>query len=214
MFLATRKGGFQLKGTTMTAEYQTRRISAWPKLLFAVVCISSWACSTTIAQKGMGDQVGVARQGLKPFMTQLSGKIVSIETHPCEKTTGPALAGTHLIVEGTDGKQYNLHLGPASAVAPIVEPLQPGKQIQIVAFRTSQMPENQYVATTLRLEDGRVLVFRDSDLRSFWARRTGPGGGSNQGLTGHGKGRGFGRKSRWRSAPNRGAWHGSRRCIF
>jgi hypothetical protein len=26
MFLATRKGGFQLKGTTMTAAYQTRQI--------------------------------------------------------------------------------------------------------------------------------------------------------------------------------------------
>ncbi len=202
----------------MTAEYQTRHISAWPKLLFAVVCISSWACSATFAQKGMGDQIGVVRQGLKPPMTQLSGKIVSIETHPCEKTTGPALAGTHLIMGGTDDKQYNLHLGPASAVAPIIEPLQPGKQIEVVAFRTSQMPENQYVATTLRLEDGKVLAFRDSDLRPFWSRRGGYGRGSNQGFAGRGQERGFGRQSRWQSTPNRGAWRGSRRalgrCIF
>lgn len=202
----------------MTAEYQTRHISAWPKLLFAVVCISPWVCSAAYAQKGMGDQVGVVRRGLKPPMTQLSGKIVSIETHPCEKTTGPALAGTHLIVEGTDGKQYNLHLGPASAVAPIVEPLQPDKQIEVVAFRTSQMPANQYVATTLRLEGGKVLVLRDSDLRPFWSRRTGPGGGSNRGLSRYGQGRGFGRQSRCQSTPHRGPWCGSRRgsgrCIF
>lgn len=202
----------------MTAEYQTRHIPAWPKLLLAAVCISTWVCSATFAQKGMGDRAGVVRQGLKPPMTQLSGKIVSIETHPCEKTTGPALAGTHLIAEGTDGKQYNLHLGPANAVAPIIRPLQPGKQIEVVAFRTSKMPENQYVVTTLRLKDGKVLAFRDSDLRPFWAKRAGPGGGRNQGLAGYGKERGFGRQSRWQSAPHRGPWRGSRRgserCMF
>jgi len=211
MFLATRKGGFQLKGTTMTAGYQRGHLSSRQVLLFAMVCISPWVCSAAYAQKGMGDQVGVARQGLKPPMTQLSGQIVSIETHPCEKTTGPALAGTHLIVEGTEGKQYNLHLGPANAVAPIVEPLQPGKQIQVVAFRTSQMPENQYVVTTLRLEDGKVLVLRDSDLRPFWSRWGGPGRGSNQGFAGRGQGRGFGRQSRCQSTPHRGPWCGSRR---
>lgn len=197
----------------MTTEYQTRYISAWLKLLFAVVCIMSWACSATFAQKGMGDQVGVVRQGLKLPMTQFSGKIVSIETHPCEKTTGPALAGTHLIVEGTDDKQYNLHLGPAHAVAPLIEPLQPGKRIEVVAFCTSKMPEDQYVVTTLRLEDGRVLALRDSDLRPFWSRRGGPEGGRNQGLAGYGRGRGFGRHSRWQSAPNRHAWRGSHRGL-
>jgi len=202
----------------MTAEYQTRHISAWLKLLFAVVCIMAWACSATFAQKGMGDQVGVVRQGLKPPMTQLSGRIVSIETHPCEKTTGPALEGTHLIVEGTDDRQYNLHLGPANAVAPLIEPLQPGTKIEVVAFRTSKMPEDQYVVTTLQLADGKLLAFRDSDLRLFWSGRGGPGGGRNQGLAGYGKGRGFGRNSRWKSAPNRHAWRGSRggfgRCGF
>ncbi len=202
----------------MAAGYQIGHLSSRQMLLFAVVCISPWACSAVYAQKGMGDQVGVARQGLKPPMAQLSGRIVSIETHPCEKTTGPALAGTHLIVEGIDDRQYNLHLGPANAVAPIIEPLQPGTKIEVVAFRTSKMPEDQYVVTTLRLEDGKVLAFRDSDLRPFWARRGGPGSGSNQGLTGHGKGRGFGWQSQWQSAPHGGAWRGSRRgsgrCIF
>ncbi len=197
----------------MTAEYQTRHVSAWPKLLFAAVCISSWACSATLAQKGMGDQIGVVRQGLKPPLTQFSGKIVSIETHPCEKTTGPAPAGTHLIVEGTDGEQYNLHLGPANVVAPIIAPLQPGKQIKVVAFRTSRMPGNQYVATTLRLKDGRVLVLRDSDLRPFWSGQGGRGRGSYQGFAGRGPGRGFGRQSRWQSTPNRGAGRGPRRGL-
>lgn len=202
----------------MVAGYQIGHLSSRPKLLFAVVCISSWACSATFAQKGMGDQVGVARQGLKPPMTQLSGKIRSVETHPCEKTTGPALAGTHLIVEGTDGKQYNLHLGPANAVASIIEPLQPGKQIEVVAFRTSEMPEDQYVVTTLRLEDGKEIVLRDSDIRPFWSRRGGPGNRSNQGLAGHGKGRGFGRQSRWQPARHGGPVscprRGLGRCVL
>ncbi len=202
----------------MAAGYQIGLLSLRQMLLLAVVCISPWVCSAAYAQKGMGDQVGVARQGLNPPMAQLSGRIVSIETHPCEKTTGPAPVGTHLIVEGTEGQRYNLHLGPASAVAPLITPLQPGKQIEAVAFRTSKMPENQYVVTTLRLEDGKVLAFRDSDLRPFWARRTGPEGGRNQGFAGHGKGRGFGRQSRWQSArqggPRCGLRRGLGRCIF
>jgi len=187
-------------------------------LLFVPVCAVLLASSGAYAQKGMGDQTGVARQHLELPIVQLAGKIVSVETHPCEKTTGPATEGTHLIIEGTDGKQYNLHLGPANVVAPIIEPLQPGKQIEVVAFRTSKMPEDQYVVTTLRLEDGKVLAFRDSDLRPFWAKRAGPGGGRSQGLAGYGKRRGFGRQSRWQSAPRRGPWCGSRlgsgRCIF
>lgn len=193
MFLTTRKGEFQLKRRTMTAECQTRHISAWPKLLFAAVGISQWACSATFAYKGMGDQVGVVQQGVKPPMTQLPGTIVSIKTHPCEKTIGPAVAGTHLIAKGTEGTSYNLHLGPIGAVGPFIELLQPGRQIETVAFRTPQMPENQYVVPPLQLEDGKVLVLRNPDLRRFWSGGASTEGGRNQGLAGYGEGRGFGR---------------------
>lgn len=196
----------------MTARCRTRHqighALPWPGLLLAAVCIWPLISSAAYAQKGMGDQTGVARQGLRPPLVQLSGKVLSVETHPCEKTTGHALMGAHLTVAGADGKQYNLHLGPAGAVAPITESLPPGSRVEVVAFRTSQMPENQYVATTLRLEAGNVLVLRDSNLRPFWSGQGGLGGGRNQEFTGWGRGRDFGRQSRWQSVRHRGPWCG------
>jgi hypothetical protein len=214
VFLIARKGTFQLKGMAMTAGYQMRQqtshLSPWSRLLLAVVCVWPLFSSTVYAQKGMGDQDGVARQGLRPSLTRLTGKILSVETHPCEKTTGPALAGTHLIVEGTDGKRYNLHLGPANAVASIVTPLQPGVPIEVTAFRTSKMPEDQYVVSTLLLENSKMVQLRDSDLRPFWSRRSDLPGGRNQGFAGRGPGRGFGWQSRRQSARHCGPRNGPR----
>jgi hypothetical protein len=166
----------------------------------------------------MGDQIGVVRQGLKPPLTTLSGKVLSLETHPCEKTTGPAPAGTHLIIEGTDGKKYNLHLGPADAVASIAESLRPGRQIEAAVFRTSKMPEDQYVVSALRLDNNRILRLRDADLRPFWSRRSQLGQGWNQGFAGRGNGRAFGVQGQRQSGRCfrqwRGPCRGSCRRLF
>ncbi len=148
-------------------------------ILLAIVCVLLLPFSAAYAQKGVGDPTGVVRQGLNPPLTTLSGKVVSIDTHPCENTTGYAPAGTHLIVEADDGTKYNVHIGPADAVASIVEPLTPGTPIEITAFRTSKLPENQYVATTLVPEDGKTVQLRDADLRPFWAGQGGFGRGRN-----------------------------------
>jgi hypothetical protein len=218
MFLIERKVILQPKGMVMTAGYrigqQRKHLSPWPGLLLTVVCAWPLLSSTAYAQKGMGDQDGVARQGVRPPLTRLTGKILSVETHPCEKTTGPALEGTHLIVESADGKRYNLHLGPANAVASIVKPLQPGVPIEVTAFRTSKMPEGQYVVSTLLLENARVVQLRDSDLRPFWSRRSGLGGGRNQGFAGYGQGRGFGWQSRRHCGPRNGPRQGSGCRMF
>lgn len=184
--------------------------------LLTVTFVLLLTCGGAYAQRGVGDPTGVIRQGLNPPLTTLSGKLVSIETHPCENTTGPALAGTHLIVEADDGMKYNLHVGPADAVASIVEPFTSGTRIEVRAFRTARMPEDQYVATELLLASGKAIELRDANLRPFWAgqgrlglgrnlsatpdqRWTGP----NQGRAGRSQGWGRRCRSRWQVTPCR-----------
>jgi hypothetical protein len=175
--------------TTWRPATRSRR---WPRYLLGAVCIPLLVSTMVHAQKGMGDPIGVARQGLKPSLVELSGTIVSVETHPCAKTTGRAVVGTHLIVKGADGQQYNLHLGPAYAVASLTESLQPGQAIEAVVFRTPQMPENQYVVSTLRLGAGKVVQLRDSSLRPSWSRQGRLQSSPNQGFPRYGQGRGWG----------------------
>ncbi len=186
----------------------TRRCQRWPRYLLGVVCMPLLVSTTVYAQKGMGDRIGVARQGLKPSPIELSGTIVSVETHPCAKTTGHAVVGTHLIVKGTDGQQYNLHLGPAYAVAALTESLQPGRAIGAVVFRTPQMPENQYVVSTLRLGTDKAIQLRDSSLRPFWSRQSHLQSSPNQGFPRRGWGYGGGRGC------GRGRCGGFGRCMF
>lgn len=167
--------------------------------------------SAALAQKGMGDPVGMARQDLRPAMTQLSGVVLSVETHPCEQTTGRAVVGTHVILRGSDGQEYNVHLGPAQAVASLIAPLEPGRRIGVAAFRTDKMAQNHYVATTL-VQNGRTVELRDASLRPVWSQgnrrqadsaaslgatggfvsRTRYGGHGQQLGPGRGRGRGFG----------------------
>jgi hypothetical protein len=125
------------------------------------------------AQKGMGDRDGVVRQGLQPATVTLSGTVVSVDTHPCEKTTGRSPEGTHLILDGGQGVEYNVHLGPADAVAAIAERLQTGSRVEVIAFRTAKMPENHYVAVRLVIEGSETVYrLRDENLRPLWSTRS------------------------------------------
>ena len=193
------------------AAHQPGIITSLGGLVVAIACFLT-PPQAAYAQKGMGDPTGMARQGLQPPLTKLAGKVLSIETHPCEKTTGRAVVGTHLILEAADGRQYNLHVGPADAVASIVESLEPRTPIEVVGFRTSKLPENQYVATRLTLADGTVVRLRDSSLRPFWAGQGRRAMGRNQGFAGPRRGWGRGRHWRSRSAYGSCRWHrGGRR---
>lgn len=138
--------------------------------MFATAACLMLAGSVAQAQKGMGDPTGMARQGLEPALTSLSGVVQSVETHPCENTTGRAVAGTHIMLQGNNGKEYNLHLGPADAVSTLVERLEPGAQIEVVAFQTSKMPEDHYVVTTLMYEGERVEL-RGAGLKPVWSQQ-------------------------------------------
>jgi len=119
------------------------------------------------AQKGMGDPTGVARQASKPEIVPLSGKVLGIETGPCQMSTGRSSLGTHFLLETPDGEKLNVHLGPAAAVKRIADQLPVGKEVAVEAFRTAKMPENHYVAQSVAF-DGNTIRLRDETLRPFW----------------------------------------------
>lgn len=129
-------------------------------------------CPSAFAQKGMGDAIGLARQRATPELITVTGKLTAIETKPCEKTTGKAVLGTHMMLKTAAGEELNVHLGWSEAVAPMIERLDIGDRLRVVAFHTEKMPENHLVAKSLRIGD-RTIELRDDALRPVWA---GPAG--------------------------------------
>jgi hypothetical protein len=142
------------------------------------------------AQKGMGEPAGVARQAVKPSIEAMSGSIKEIKTERCQRTTGRFVEGVHLMVLAQDNRTINLHLGPASPLADVVQQLSPGEQITFEAFRTDRMPKDAYVAKSLNA-GGETFALRNDSLRPKWAGRgRGMGGGRGMGV-----GAGFGQGS-------------------
>jgi hypothetical protein len=126
----------------------------------------------------MGDPAGVAREAAKPEVVSLSGKVVEVETGPCEMSTGRASIGTHFLLETKKGETLNVHLGPAPAVGFIADQLQPGENVSVEAFRTERMPDKHYAAKSLKLA-GKTTRLRDDAFRPFWLQ--GPGYGAGRG---------------------------------
>lgn len=139
------------------------------------------------AQKGAGEATGVAQQAVKPAVITLTGEVVEIQTGPCENTTGRSPIGTHLIVQSADGAKLDIHLGPENAVDHIVDQLTTGQALTFEAFRTEQLPDDAYIAKSLRLDD-KVIYLRDDNLRPSWAYGRGMGQGRGPGM-GQGLGR-------------------------
>ncbi len=83
-------------------------------LLMTGLLLVNLLAGQTFAQKGMGEPTGVGRQAVKPDGVSLSGKLTAIKTGPCKKTRGRALLGTRILIEPEQGKQLNVHLGPAA----------------------------------------------------------------------------------------------------
>jgi len=155
--------------------------------LVVVALLAGALTPLAYGQKGMGDPTGVARQSPKPKLESFSGTVVAVETKRCEKTTGHALVGTHILLKTEQGENLNVHLGWADAVAETAKRLAAGKKVEVTAFRADKLPEGHYVAQTLKF-DGKVVQLRDEDLRPEWA-----GGGAHRGLQpGMGQGRGWG----------------------
>ena len=72
-----------------------------PVSIAAVVVVLGLS-SAALAQRGVGDARGVAQQPNKPNVVALSGKVLKVETAPCEMTTGRSLLGTHFIMKTSD----------------------------------------------------------------------------------------------------------------
>lgn len=151
-------------------KYSTRLI-----LLAAGLLILSVA--TADAQRGRGNFTGLGQELVKPDIIELSGELVEIKTGPCEQTTGRAIIGTHLFIqENADGPLMNIHLGDAAAVDRFVTGLVIGNEVNVQAFRTDLLDDDQYIAMELE-SDGRSMILRTSDFRPVWA-------GSNRGRRG------------------------------
>ncbi|MBN2293970.1 MAG: hypothetical protein JXM70_16200 [Pirellulales bacterium] len=124
--------------------------------------------TTGLAQKGVGDPEGVARQADKPEKVSLSGEVLKIEVGPCENSTGRASIGAHFLLKTPKGEELNIHLGPANVVDYIVKRLSAGKKVTVNAFRTAKMKKNHFVAQSLTLDET-TLRLRDEMFRPMWA---------------------------------------------
>ena len=153
------------------------------RTLTSIVALSLSLLLSNIAfaQKGIGDDSGIVRQGLAPPVSSISGELLDIKSGPCEKTTGKANIGTHLIIQGSKGQKLNIHLGPANAVDHVVEKLSLKQPLYLDVFHTERMPVNAYIAKSLTI-DGEVIHLRDENLRPSWANPQGSGSGRGQGM--------------------------------
>ena len=124
------------------------------------------------AQRGLGDDAGVVRQGLDTDRTVLSGTVDEVHTGPCEHTTGRSPLGAHLMLTAENGDGINLHLGPVGALADMLETVEVGDAVTADAFRTDAMPADAYVAVTVTVDE-KVFRLRDESLRPLWANGTG-----------------------------------------
>lgn len=134
------------------------------------VCLSALTI-TGYSQKGVGESKGISRQGLNPEIVTLKGTVDDIKVGPCKYTTGRFVSGTHLMVETTEKKTLNIHLGPTVEISKFVEGLE-GKAIEVKAFRTKKLPDNNYIAKELTYQ-GETTVLRNETLKPFWAGRSG-----------------------------------------
>ena len=178
----------------------------------------AWGLAATVAfaQRGVGDPEGVARQAVRPEVVSLAGKVVKVETGPCQMTTGRSPLGTHFLLQTAEGKTLNIHLGPAAAVEFVAKDLSRDKPVKVEAFRTEQMKEGHYVACKLMYGE-QTVTLRDETLQPVWAMGRGQGGGRGwyggglgrgpNAASGPGWGRGYGRRG---AGPGRGYGGGPR----
>jgi len=138
------------------------------RFLSVVMAVLLSLAPVTLAQRGMGDAVGMVRQGIKPEIVALQGKAVRIITGPCEKSTGPSELGTHFILKIEQGQERNIHLGPAHLVQNVTDLLSGGGTVSVSAFRTDKMPEGHYNAVTVMLGN-QMIRLRGQYLRPVWA---------------------------------------------
>ncbi len=149
---------------------------------FIAVLISVWAvvaAGSSVAQKGTGAATGAARSGVAETV-EIVGTLIDSKVDACPQTTGRALVGAHLILDGEGGRRVNLHLGPLTAVESLLAQVHEGTEVATQAFRTDAMAPNAYAAITVTV-DGSTTTLRGADLRPTWAATLPQGRGMNAG---------------------------------
>ncbi|MGM0532215.1 MAG: hypothetical protein ACQER7_12790 [Bacteroidota bacterium] len=138
------------------------------RILLTMILLT--ATSLGYAQRGTGNNSGIARSNSENAIEQISGELQEVITEPCAQTTGRYSKGTHLLVKTDDDETqpFNVHLGPTRMVSDMTDQIKTGKEIQIKVFRTDDLPENQYIAKEFTSE-GKTYELRNEDLRPFWA---------------------------------------------
>jgi len=146
-------------------------------MILVLLALTPWVH----AQKGVGNDTGVAAQGSFTETEQISGILKEVVTEPCTQTTGRYSNGTHLLVQTKQGtaKTLNLHLGPTKVVSDLTGQLSPGEDIQMEVYTTGDLPDHHFVVKAYTY-DGETYEIRDASLRPFWA-------GNRRGRKGSGK---------------------------
>ncbi|MFW6033291.1 MAG: hypothetical protein ACOCTI_07950 [Phycisphaeraceae bacterium] len=140
-------------------------------LLIAVIgCV--WLAGSAVAQRGTGEERGIAQRAQRPPVETFQGELVSLHIEPCKHTTGPFEIGMHAIIR-TEAGERNVHLGPAGIVLPLARQIPFGQPLNIDAFRTRRLPEGHAIARTIHFGD-RTVRFRDASLRPVWAGSRNP----------------------------------------
>jgi hypothetical protein len=137
-----------------------------------VVFVAMILADTVAAQRGTGQREGVAMQNVQPKVQTIIATLKEIKTDPCEQTTGRSPIGTHVILQGEEAL-LNIHLGPASEVGDVVGMVRVGDTLEVRAFRTPRLPDNQFIAVSVKSGD-KEIELRDDSLRPRWAGGSGP----------------------------------------
>ncbi|MCK4466701.1 MAG: hypothetical protein KAU83_13400 [Bacteroidales bacterium] len=133
------------------------------------ICFLITISMYSYSQKGLGKQTGISHEINKTSVFNLNGELLEIKIGPCEYTSGRYEFGTHLILRNSkDDSRINIHLGPTQEVQYVVDQLTIGNELKVKAFRTSEMPEDNYIAQEI-IYDRKVITLRDKNLRPFWA---------------------------------------------
>lgn len=84
----------------------------WARVSMPTLVPCGLAASAALAQRGVGEPAGVARQAANPGIVSLSGKAIGADAGPCKNTTGCAfLSEPHPIIpmNVTQGSRQPTH---------------------------------------------------------------------------------------------------------
>jgi len=142
----------------------------WTKILLTTLVLGNLTVFS-FAQKGVGDNRGIAQEGIQTQVNEISGSLVKVIEEPCTETTGKYSTGTHLLIKHNinDKEQVsNIHLGPAKLVSEMVDELVSGTDIDLNVYHADGLPENHYVAKNFSYGNNQYKL-RDDNLKPFWA---------------------------------------------